>query len=237
MSGLFSKLFNTQPAKSVYKLVLLGDSGVGKSAFFERIEHCTDLEHVYQWKNHNASTHSNALITKLAMGKHSIDLHLIDTMGQEKFGQINEAYLTGADAVIVMYDITVPDTRTNVRKWLQTITTLSQRTRSPLPPVLVCGNKQDKAAKCGPRETYEFRQATLQSIYRGTIGYRPLSVKRNRDNEVWKVVKDLFAFVLKTSVAKIHDPTEALNTSYSRKGGSRHNMYNTNITTSSGRPL
>ncbi|CAG0912879.1 unnamed protein product [Notodromas monacha] len=77
--------------KNTYKVVLCGDSAVGKTSF----------------------------INALCDGHFS--LNLPTTLGQEKFRSITKTYFRRADGVILMYDVTMERSFLDIRKWLQDI--------------------------------------------------------------------------------------------------------------------
>ena len=59
----------------------------------------------------------------------SISLQLWDTAGQERFRSIATSYFRNVDGVILLYDVTNPESFLNVRDWMETISvsTLNQR--------------------------------------------------------------------------------------------------------------
>jgi GTP-binding nuclear protein Ran len=156
--------FFRDSTKSILKVVLLGDGATGKSSFFERISK-GDTEDYRFNKKYNATTGCDICVIPLTVNGQNIDIHLFDTAGQEKFGQLRDSYILGADGAVIMYDITNSDTRQNVLKWVKNIKDLSVKTSTTAPNIIVCGNKSDLRKKCGPSETYVFRTATLQGHY------------------------------------------------------------------------
>jgi len=48
-------------------------------------------------------------------------LQLWDTAGQERFRSISASYFRRADGVVLVYDVSNPDSFLNVREWMDTI--------------------------------------------------------------------------------------------------------------------
>ncbi|XP_057692914.1 EF-hand calcium-binding domain-containing protein 4A isoform X1 [Corythoichthys intestinalis] len=97
----------------VFKVVFLGNSGVGKSSLIQH--YCTG--HFYSSKG---ATNDFQMRT-ITMGSTSITLQLWDTAGQERFRSITEQYYHKANAIMVVYDITCMASFTTVREWMNSV--------------------------------------------------------------------------------------------------------------------
>ena len=117
-----------------YKILILGDSKVGKSCFLTRYADKTFQEDYlstigmdYKIKNYELE---NGNIIKL---------YIWDTAGQDRFRSITSNYYKGADGIILIYDITKQETFNNVRNWITSI-----KEEAPAKVVLILvGNKVD----------------------------------------------------------------------------------------------
>jgi Ras-related protein Rab-1A len=117
----------------LFKLLLIGDSGVGKSSMLIRF---TD------------DTYSEAFISTIGVdfkiktigleGK-IIKLQIWDTAGQERFRTITSSYYRGAHGIIIVFDLTDIDSFENVQQWLLEINRYSYKN---ICKILV-GNKSD----------------------------------------------------------------------------------------------
>jgi Ras-related protein Rab-1A len=117
-----------------YRVLLLGDSGVGKTSLLLR---------------YVDGTFTDALINniggdfkekKVAVGKHTVVLQIWDTAGQERFRQITSSFYRGAQGIIVVFDVTNRDSFKNLQKgWMKDIVKYS----SPNVSTLIVGNKVD----------------------------------------------------------------------------------------------
>jgi Ras-related protein Rab-8A len=97
------------------KLLLIGDSGVGKSSVLLR--YCND-------------SYSESFITTIGidfkikniqLNSKQIKLQIWDTAGQERFRSNTTSYLRGAHGIILMYNITDRNTFTSIRDWVEQI--------------------------------------------------------------------------------------------------------------------
>jgi GTP-binding nuclear protein Ran len=113
-----------------FKLILVGDGGVGKEALVARQPMATHLE-----SQHVAPL--GVTIKKLVFhtSRGLIQFNIWDTAGQEKFGGIRDGFLIQAECAILMYDTTSSSTFTNVHNWRRDLTRVTQNI-----PILVVGN-------------------------------------------------------------------------------------------------
>jgi len=139
------------------KIVLLGESTTGKSILFHKLNNLTDLD--YQFSKKHCATDNfdfSRLRIKTSCGIAQIDLW--DTAGQEnKGGLLRDAYLKGADGVLLLYDVSNPTTITNLSRWTEQIKRVS-----PNVPVAVIGNKADKIDNIQRCDTVRLRECNLQ---------------------------------------------------------------------------
>ncbi|KAH3900874.1 probable GTP-binding protein YPT31/YPT8 [Saccharomycodes ludwigii] len=97
----------------LFKLVLIGDSGVGKSNLLSRF---TSNEFDMNSKSTIGVEFANRTIE--VDGK-KIKAQIWDTAGQERYRAITSAYYRGALGALVVYDITKSSSYENCRDWLR----------------------------------------------------------------------------------------------------------------------
>lgn len=117
----------------VFKLVLLGSSSVGKSSLA--------LRYVKNEFKSVLPTVGCAFFTKeVASGGVSVRLEIWDTAGQEKYHSVCHLYFRGANAALLVYDITKKDSFCKAQQWLRDL-------ERDAPPgevvVMLVGNKTD----------------------------------------------------------------------------------------------
>ena len=115
------------------KLVMIGDSGVGKTNILSR----------YLTNQFSASTQPTVGVEFgskiIKKGEKLIKLQIWDTAGQEKYKSITSAYYKGAKGALVVYDISRKSTFDNVDKWINEL----KNNGSEDVFILLVGNKSD----------------------------------------------------------------------------------------------
>lgn len=96
----------------VSKLVLLGSSSVGKTSLV--------LRYMKQDFSNVLPTVGCAFFTKVVdLGSSSLKLEIWDTAGQEKYHSVCHLYFRGANAALLVYDITRKDSFHKAQQWLE----------------------------------------------------------------------------------------------------------------------
>ena len=120
----------------LYKILLLGDSSVGKTCFLMRYTdntfqeiHMSTIGLDYKLKN-----------VQLDDGK-MVKIQIWDTAGQDRFRSITKNYYKGAHGIILIYDITNQKTFENVKNWINQI----KEEVSNKVTIILVGNKIDDA--------------------------------------------------------------------------------------------
>ncbi|MEE6514358.1 hypothetical protein FKM82_022397 [Ascaphus truei] len=120
-----------------FKLVLLGESAVGKSSLVLRF--VKGQFHEYQ-----ESTIGAAFLTQtVCLDDTTVKFEIWDTAGQERYHSLAPMYYRGAQAAIVVYDITNTETFARAKNWVKEL----QRQASPNIVIALSGNKADLANK------------------------------------------------------------------------------------------
>uniref|UniRef100_A0A6I8RXI4 Ras and EF-hand domain-containing protein n=1 Tax=Xenopus tropicalis TaxID=8364 RepID=A0A6I8RXI4_XENTR len=123
----------SQASSPIYRLVLAGDAGSGKSSFLLRL--CLN-----EFRGDIPTTLGvDFQIKKLLVDGDHTTLQIWDTAGQERFRSIAKSYFRKAHGVLLMYDVTSERSFLNVRQWIDEIKNSSDK---PIPMMLI-GNKTD----------------------------------------------------------------------------------------------
>lgn len=99
----------------LFKLLLIGDSGVGKSCLLLRFADSSYIESFI------STIGVDFKIKTIELDGKIIKLQIWDTAGQERFRTITSSYYRGAHGIIVIYDITDAESFSNVKQWMAEI--------------------------------------------------------------------------------------------------------------------
>lgn len=122
----------------LFKLLLIGDSGVGKTSVLFRYADDTFNSTFISTIGIDFKTRTIELDGK------NIKLQIWDQAGQNRFRTVTSTYYRGAMGILLVYDITFEQSFTNLKnKWIQSI----QRYASADVEIIVLGNKCDMEDK------------------------------------------------------------------------------------------
>jgi small GTP-binding protein len=120
-----------------FKLVLLGESSVGKSSLVLRFVKG-------QFHEFQESTIGAAFLTQtVQIDDTTVKFEIWDTAGQERYHSLAPMYYRGAQAAIVVYDISNKETFQKAQTWIKEL----QRQANPNIVIALAGNKLDLANK------------------------------------------------------------------------------------------
>jgi len=149
----------------LFKIILVGDSAVGKSTLLMRI--CGDK-------------FNPSFFPTLIQNTNTIKLAIWDTAGQERFKSITSAYYGGADGVIIVFDVTNKESFKNVEYWLDDI----KENKGKNVAGLLIGNKAD----LGDEREVSSEDA---QIFAEQMGMQYLETSAKTDLNVQKAVMSL----------------------------------------------
>ncbi len=121
----------------LFKILLIGDSGVGKSCILLRFTEDTYSE------AYISTIGVDFKIKTIELGGKIIKLQIWDTAGQERFRTITSSYYRGAHGIIIVFDLTDLESFENIKQWLHEI---NRYAYNNVCKILV-GNKSDLSHK------------------------------------------------------------------------------------------
>merc|ERR1712063_40900 len=154
-----------QEEMPTFKLVLVGDGGVGKTTFVKR--HLTgEFEKKYVAtlgvEVHPLVFHTN---------RGAIRFNVWDTAGQEKFGGLRDGYYIQGQCAIIMFDVTSRITYKNVPNWHRDIVRVCENI-----PIVLVGNKVDVKDR-------QVKAKNIQFHRKRNLQYYDLSARSNYNFE------------------------------------------------------
>ncbi|TNN03802.1 ras-related protein Rab-5B [Takifugu rubripes] len=189
-SGVRSNSTLPQTKICQFKLVLLGDMAVGKSSLVLRFVKG-------QFDEFQETTIGAAFLAQsVCLDDTTVKFEIWDTAGQERYHSLAPMYYRGAQAAIVVFDITKPETFERAKAWVKEL----QRQASPNIVIALAGNKADLAE----RRLVEFEEAQTYAEDTGLL-FMETSAKTAMN------VNDLFlAIAKKMPKTDTQNPTHAV---------------------------
>ena len=124
---------DTEEYEMMIKVILIGDSGVGKTNIMSKY-----LKN--QFMENSKATVGVEFGSKLFNHQgHKIKAQIWDTAGQEKYKAITGAYYKGSKGAFIVYDITRKDTFASIERWVNDL----KATSDPKLTIILIGNKND----------------------------------------------------------------------------------------------
>lgn len=117
----------------LFKLLLIGNSGVGKSCILMRYADNSFTENFFN------TIGVDFKIKTISLHDQVIKMQIWDTAGQDRFRTLTSSYYRGAHGIIIVYDVTNRDSFDNVRIWMQEIEKFASENVNKL----LVGNKSD----------------------------------------------------------------------------------------------
>jgi len=135
-----------------FKLVLIGDGGVGKTTFVKR--HLTGEYEKKYIATVGVEVHPLTFFTS----RGPLCFCVWDTAGQEKLSGLRDGYYIGGQCGIIMFDVTSRVTYKNIPKWHRDLVRVCENI-----PIVLVGNKVDiKDRKVKAKQITYHRRHNLQ---------------------------------------------------------------------------
>ena len=126
---------NVDREHQVLRVVMIGDSSVGKTCIVERFIHST-----FTPEPHNTIGTMYETYSEIRNGR-EVQLQIWDTAGEEKFKSLGHIYYRDASGAVIVFDMTNRTSFNNVSEWIE----LFRLTAGDGPGICLVGNKTDLA--------------------------------------------------------------------------------------------
>jgi len=165
-----------------YKLVILGESAVGKSSLVLRFVKNTFSEN-------QESTIGAAFLTQtIKLAGDTLKFEFWDTAGQERYNSIAPMYYRGAHAAIVVYDVTKRESFERAKRW---VTELLRNVENDI-VISFIGNKIDLDESSSSMREVEFSEGKEYSEEAGGLLFMECSARTGEN------VSEAFLSIAKT---------------------------------------
>jgi small GTP-binding protein len=134
--------------EQLYKVCLVGDGGVGKSAILERF---LGIEEKFQC-GYKPTIGTEIAVKTLIIDEIEIRFQIWDIAGQPHFEFLRTNFYKGSCAIIMVFDLTTPHTLYHLEKWKNEVMASVNRSI----PLLVVGNKDDLQSTIDQEEIVSF---------------------------------------------------------------------------------
>ncbi|XP_048596843.1 ras-related protein RABG3a isoform X1 [Brassica napus] len=208
--------------RTLLKVIVLGDSGVGKTSLMNQYVH---NKFSLQYK---ATIGADFVTKELQIGDKLVTLQIWDTAGQERFQSLGAAFYRGADCCALVYDLNVSKSFDSLDNWheefLKQVPSLillySKQDDLSNVTMLICNNLFSRPAQANPSDpkTFPFivlgnkvdidggrsrvvseKKAADWCASNGNIPYFETSAKEDYN------VDEAFLTIAKTALANEHD--------------------------------
>ena len=117
----------------IFKLILIGNSGVGKSCILQRY-----MKHTFEEK-YKCTIGVDFLMKSLIINNQTVKLQLWDTAGQEKYKSMVSSYYRGANVALIVFDLTSHSSFDALPIWIENYYKNGPEQKN----IILIGNKKD----------------------------------------------------------------------------------------------
>jgi small GTP-binding protein len=165
-----------QPRVATPKLVLVGDSGVGKTALGRRFATDTFVE------GYAATVGADTMRKRMTVHGIEVDLAIWDTAGQEVYRSLTPQYFRDASLAVIVFSLVDAESLKGAEYWINSV-----HEAAPTALLILAGNKVDLS----PREI-NFEQAT-EFAEKNELGYVETSAVTGQGvNSVFETLVEAF---------------------------------------------
>ena len=184
--------------EQLYKIIIIGDSGVGKSNILGRYLN-------NEFREDTKSTVGVEFGSKRLMLENiAIKLQIWDTAGQERYRAITSAYYKGSKGCFIVYDITNKQSFDDIQKWYEEIKRSGDKDIS----IILVGNKCDlekerkissemaknkaKEMNCAFYETSALSNIMIKDVFKIMCEniYNKIKNEKIDDDDEFEIVKE-----------------------------------------------
>jgi len=174
---------STSRRRTLLKVIVLGDSGVGKTSLMNQYVH---KKFSQQYK---ATIGADFVTKEVLIEDRLVTLQIWDTAGQERFQSLGVAFYRGADCCVLVYDVNSNRSFDTLNTWHDEFLNQASPSDPKTFPFILLGNKIDVDG--GKSRVVSDKKAMEWCASKGNIPYFETSAKEdyNVDNAFLTVAK------------------------------------------------
>lgn len=169
---------------ALFKILVVGSSGVGKTCLLIRY-----TDSIYK-ETYGTTIGVDFKMKNIIIDNHTVKLQLWDTAGQERFRTITSSYYRNANGILLVFDVTDPESFNDLKGWIIEI----QKNINSTIVIYIIGNKIDKIAPGVPSVSEDEINKFIDNSNKENlkiIGYTGVSAKTGEKvNEAFKVIAE-----------------------------------------------
>ena len=178
------------------KILLVGETDVGKTSIFERFLHNKFTEKM------SASTSGEIENKQFKYKKNVYNIDLYDTAGQERFRSTFTNYFKVVQGIFVIFDLTNENSFKAIKGWLELI-----KVNAPSAKIIFLGNKADLKEKIEmTKEDIEAKLKESENLVNNEIIYYEISAKK--DKNIKKAIQKMISLIKGISEDDAKEKTE-----------------------------
>ncbi len=161
------KKISKEKYKEMFKIVVLGAAGVGKTTLIEQFSDKSLHEDA------GPKVGVNFFIKNVNIDGHDYKLQFWDIIANDKFGSLQTLYYTGASAIFFVFDLSKPETFDYYQTQFKKVWNQIKQDKCP---ILLIGNKRDLVEKLETIDREKYKEFVKKE---GLIGYIELTSTDN----------------------------------------------------------
>ncbi len=150
-----------------YKILLVGDSGTGKTTFVHRHRMGSFIT------QHNPTVGADIKSITFYTNYGSVKFDIWDCGGKQQYKQYVDGFYSDKQAALVFFDVNNISSYNNASQWANSIHNIL-----PTAPIVICGNKCDRRDRKVPIANIDIHR-TLSTEWDRTVHYYDISSKSN----------------------------------------------------------
>ena len=190
----FTMMTNIEPLEIIFKYILIGDLGSGKTSLINRYINDNYVE------NYICTIGVDFMTKTIKIDNDIVKIQIWDTAGMEKYQNITTSYYRSANAGIILFDLSNRDSFNSLDRWINTF----YENTNPLnhTSLIIIGNKKDKEDKIPDEEIWQYI-STRKLEYYETSAKTGEGVIEALDNLTNRLYKKFKLQNRKTSINKV----------------------------------